>query len=87
MPTSADKNGVSNRVDNGLDGRHTRNPAVEVVVRAKVPPRQPQRQVVAHPKEPDDGEVSKGHDARPIRDVPQPLGRLVREAGFRQGQL
>jgi hypothetical protein len=49
---------------------------MEVVVRAKVPPGKPNGKVVAHTKEPDDGEVGKRNDARSVRHVSQPLLRL-----------
>lgn len=46
---------------------------MEIVVSAKVPTRQPNGKVVTHAEEPNNGEVGKRNNARPVGYVSQPL--------------
>ena len=78
--TVKDLHGVGHRVHNSLHRCDPGHPAMKVVVRPKVPARQPHEQIVAHAKQPDEREVGKGDDARAISYVTQPLSTRIRPA-------
>jgi hypothetical protein len=67
--TSQDKDGVSNRVDYSLQRRDARHPTMKVVIRAKVPTRQPHGNIIPHTKQPNDWKVCKRNHARPVGNV------------------
>lgn len=60
-------------MSNSFKGGDPGTPAVKVVVRSKVPAGKPNGHVISHAKQPNEGEVGEGNDARTIRRVPQDL--------------
>ena len=60
-------------MNDSFKGGDSGTPAVEVVVRPKVPARKPDGQVISHAEKPNEGEVGEGNDTRTIRHVPQDL--------------
>jgi hypothetical protein len=82
--TSDDENGVSHRVNHSLQGGHPGHPPMEIVVRPKVPAREPHDDVVPHAKQPDEREVGEGYNARSVRHKPEELVRHGRVAKQRQ---
>jgi hypothetical protein len=51
--TVKDEHSVKDRVDDGLHGRYTSDPSMEVVKGRKVPSRKPEDEVIPHPEKPD----------------------------------
>lgn len=71
--THEDEDRIENGMNNSFKGGDSGTPAVKVVVRSKIPARQPNGHIVSHAKKPNKGEVGEGNNARTIRCVPQDL--------------
>lgn len=58
--TQASLNSVTNRMQHRFNRRNPRNPSMEIIECAKIPPRDPKQNVVAGGKQPNDGYVCEG---------------------------